>query len=142
MDSLNAEDDEGEFRLDFAAVDICDPAVAVRGLIKTPSLDGLKVDLEIVPTMKIEFDFKQNKLEVKGPDPAGVFAQLQNFGGLIVESGQIVQVETEEDKYKFEMKFEENGMLKIEASQPVLKVTGYDRFGNAATVEAVPPVSC
>ena len=86
--------------------------VAVRGIIKTPSLDRLEVDLEVASNMKIEFDFKQNKLEVKGPDPAGVFAQLQNFGGLIVESGQIVQVETEEDNNKFEMKFEENGMLK------------------------------
>ena len=136
---LDVEDVEGEFRLDFTAADICDPAVAVNGLIKTPSLDGLKVDLEVAPNIKIEFDFTENKLEVKGPDPAGVFAQLQNFGGLIVESGQIVQVETEEDNNEFEMKFEENGMLKIEAPQPTFKVTGYDRSGNIATVEAVPP---
>jgi hypothetical protein len=68
-----------------------------------------------------------------------VFAQLQNFGGLIVESGQIVQVEREEDNNEFEMSFEENGILKIEAPQPTFKVTGYDRSGNIATVEAVPP---
>lgn len=135
---LDAEDAEGEFRLDFTAADVCDPAVAVSGLIKTPSLDGLKVDLKIAPNIKIEFDFKRNKLEVKGPDPAGVFAQLQNLGGLIVESGQIVQVEREKNNNKFEMKFEENGILKIEAPSLALKVTGYDRSGNTATVEAVP----
>lgn len=135
---LDAEDAEGEFRLDFTAVDICDPAVTVRGIIKIPSLDGLEVDLKVAPNMKIEFDFKKNKLEVRGPDPAGVFAQLQNLGGLIVESGQIVQVESEKNNNKFEMKFEEKGILKIEAHQPTLKVTGYDRSGNVATVEAVP----
>ena len=134
---LDVQDDEEKFRLDFSATDICDPAVAVRGIIKTPSLDGLEVDLEVAPTMKIEFDFEENKLEVKGPDPAGVFAQLQNLGGLIVENGQIVRVEAEEDNNEFEMKFDENG-IKIEASHPILKVAGYDRSGNTATVEAVP----
>lgn len=135
---LDVEDAEGEFRLDFTVADICDPAVTVRGIIKTPSIDGLEVDLEIAPTIKIEFDFEENKLGVKGPDPAGVFAQLQNLGGLIVESGQIVQVETEEDNNEFEMKFEEKGILKIEVPSPALKVTGYDRSGNTTTIEAVP----
>ena len=136
---LEVKKDEGEFILEFGATDICDPAPEFTGVLETPDLDGLEIKLKTKSKVKIEFDFEDGKVEIQGPDPEALLTQLQELGGLLVDSGQLVKVELEEDdEGEFEFKFENDGTLRIEAPSATLKGTSVDASGNTATVQVSP----
>lgn len=82
--SLDVEDDEGKFHLEFSATDVCNAAPKVTGVVKTPPLDGLEIELKTEDEVKIEFDLDEGEVEIKGPNPEVLLAQLQQFGGLVV----------------------------------------------------------
>ncbi len=135
---LKVNKGKGEFRLEYSAVDVCDPASQVTGVVQTPALDGLKIKLKTKREVKVKFDLKKGKVEIRGPDPQALLDQLEEFGGLVVHSGQLVRVELRKAKKgkqkKQEFKFDD-GKLKIKAPSAILKVTGEDASGNTATVQ-------
>jgi len=137
---LDVEEDEGEFLLEFSANDACDPAPQVTGVVKTPALDGLEIDLKTDEQVKVEFDLGDGEVEIKGLDPEALLAQLQQFGGLMVDSGQLVKVELDKDDAQ-EFKFGEDGILKIEAPHPTLMVTSEDASGNTVTAQVSPQLA-
>ncbi len=136
---LKVEEDEGEFRLEFSATDTSDPAPQVVGVIVTPSLDGLEIKLKVKSEVKVEFELDKGKVKIEGPDPDALLAQLQQYGGLVVESGQLVKVELDDDdEGEQEFKFDKNGKLKLEAASATLQVTAEDASGNTSTIQVSP----
>jgi len=137
---LKVEEDEGRFRLEFSAIDICDPAPQVKAVVRTPPLDGLQIKkLKTKNEVKVQFDLDERKVEIHGPNSEAVLAQLQQFGGLVVNNGQLAKVSIEEaEEGEQQFKFDKNGELKIEAPTATLQVTGKDGAGNTATLQANP----
>jgi hypothetical protein len=136
---LKVEKDEGTFRLEFSVTDVCHATPQVTGVVRTPALGGLKIELKTKAEVKVEFDGKEKKVKIQGPNPQALLAQLQQFGGLVVTRGQVVKVELKEaNSGKQEFKFEKDGTLKIEAPSATLQVTGKDGAGNTATLQAKP----
>ncbi len=136
---LQVEEDEGKFILQFGATDVCDPAPQVTGIVETPNLDGLDIELKTKSKVEIEFDLEEGKVKIKGPDPEALLAQLQEFGGFLVDSGQLVKIELEEaNEGELEFKFEKDGTLKIEAPSATLKVTGKDATSNTTSMRVSP----
>ena len=135
---LKVKKGKGEFRLEYSAVDVCDPASQVTGVVQTPALDGLKIKLKTKREVKVKFDLKKGKVEIRGPDPQALLAQMKEFGGLVVHSGQLVRVDLKKAKKgkqkKQEFKFDD-GKLRIKAPSAILKVTGEDAYGNTAAVQ-------
>ena len=140
--SLDGEEDEGKFVLEFGASDACDPTPQVIGVVETPNLDGLEIELKTKSKVRIEFNFEEGKVEIQGPDPEALLAQLQEFGGLVVDTGQLVKVKLEEaDEGEQEFKFEKDGTLRIKAPIATVKVTGEDASGNTARQQASPQLA-
>lgn len=136
---LKVEEDEGTFRLEFSVTDVCHATPQVTGAVRTPALGGLKIELKTKAEVKVEFDRKEKKVKIQGPNPQALLTQLQQFGGLVVTRGQVVKVELKEaNSGKQEFKFEKDGTLKIEAPTPTMRVTGKDNAGNTATVQVSP----
>ena len=84
------EDDEGLFTALFDCNDACDDNPVLTGVISTPSLDGLIVKLKTKSRVKVVFDLDEGKVKIEGPDPTAVLAELQQNGGLVIASGQLV----------------------------------------------------
>ena len=133
------EEDEGEFEAVFSCSDSCSSSQSV-GVMVTPSLAGLEVELKIDPETKVEFDFEDGTVEIKGPDPQALLVQLQNLGGLVITSGQLLELEIDDDGDDVEFKFKDDGTLEIEgpAGSHILKVICTDASGNSATATVTP----
>ena len=114
----------------------------MTGVVQTPRIDGLKVKLKTKSRVKVKFDLKKGKVEIRGPNPQALLAQLQQLGGLVVDSGQLVRVDLKKAKKgkqkKQEFKFDKGGKLRIKAPSAILKVTGEDDSGNTAAVQVSP----
>ena len=136
---LKVEEEEGAFRLEFSASDVCDLTPEVMGVVETPPLDGLKVKLKTKSAVEILFDLDEGVVKIQGPAPRALLAQLRQFGGLLVESGQRVEIKLKDgDEDELEFKFDKDGKLKVEAPSVVLAVTSEDASGNASTSRASP----
>lgn len=90
--SCNDEDDGSEdddddngggslFQVEYSCSDACDTNPQVTGVIKTPSLDGLEVELKTKSKVKVKFDLEDGKVKIQAPDPGALLAQLQDFDG-------------------------------------------------------------
>ncbi|MEE8490147.1 MAG: HYR domain-containing protein, partial [Acidimicrobiia bacterium] len=136
------DEDKGEFRLEFSAADACDTALQVTGVVQTPPIVGLKVKLKTRSRVKVKFDLKKGKVEIRGPNPKALLAQIEESGGLVVHSGQLVKVDLKQAKKgkqkKQEFKFEKGGKLKIKTPSAILMVIGEDASGNTAAVQVSP----
>ena len=141
-DGCEDDDDDNDggslFQVEYSCIDTCDTNPQVAGVIKTPSLDGLEVKLKTKSKVKLEFDLEDGEVEIQAPDPGALLSQLQEFGGLLVDSGQLVEVEFQDDEDEEEQrfKFDRDGVLKIEASSVMLAVICEDSSGNQATATA------
>ena len=94
-DDNDCEDDEGRFRIEFSCSDACDETPEVTGVIETPSLGGLDIELKTSDKVEVKFDLEDGEVKIQGPDPEALLAQLQQYGGLVVNSGQEVKAELE-----------------------------------------------
>lgn len=123
-----------EFILKFSARDLCDPAPWIMGIIETPDVNEFHVKLKTASRIKIEFNLRKGEVKIAAPDPNELLAQMQQSGGLPVESGQLVKVKLKEpDANKLVFKFDHKGKLIIVAPRPVLTVIAADLSGNVST---------
>ena len=90
------EEDESEFTAVYSCNDACDTSPQTTGVIVTPSLAGLVVELEDDDEAKVEFDLAEGILKIHGPSPQALLDQLQ-AGGLNVANGQVLEIEIDED---------------------------------------------
>ena len=142
--ALDVEDDEGKYRAEFSCSDACDVDPKLTGVIVTPSLDGMEIKLKTKSKVKVVFEPAKNKVKIEGPDPEAILAQLQQFGGLVIDDGQQVQFELEDDDDgKMTFKFHK-GVLKVEGPSAdlfSLLVTCEDSSGNVGAAFATPEFS-
>ena len=129
---IDVEEDEGLFEIVATATDPDDNLESVVAVIVLPALNGLDIELKVKDKIKIEFDLEEGKVEIKGPDPEALLAEITEFGGFLVENGQIIKVEVSDDS-EYELKFKEDGTLKIEAPEVTLLVTAADTEGESDT---------
>ena len=134
---IDVEEDEGLFEIVATATDPDDNLEFVVAVIELPSLDGLEIELEVEDDIKIEFDLGEGKVEIKGPNPEALLAEIQQYDGLLVNDGDFIQIEIGDDPAKYELKFED-GVLNIEANQVTLRVTATDTEGATDTATASP----
>ena len=133
---IEVEADEGTFRIEFSATDDYDPNPIVSAVLLVPSMVDLAVEFHVQDEVKLEFDLEDNKVEIKGPNPEEEWSEIQRMGGIAVLNEQIIKVEVKEG-LKYEYKYEDGG-LKIEAPEIILRVTAIDASGNEATSTTSP----
>ena len=125
---IEVEADEGTFRIEFSATDDYDPNPIVSAVLLVPSMVDLAVEFHVQDEVKLEFDLEDNKVEIKGPNPEEEWSEIQIMGGIAVLNEQIIKVEVKEG-LKYAYKYEE-GELKIEVPEIILRVTAIDASGN------------
>ena len=131
------EDDEGRFRVEFSCSDGCDDDPQPTGVIAIPSLVGLDIKLKTKSKIKVAFDLEDGKVKIEGPDPQAILDQINNLGGLVVNKGQLVNVELDDDDAEeITFKFNKKGILTIEGSLAELMVACTDSSGNVGTASA------
>ena len=133
---IEVEEEEGTFRIEFSATDDYDPNPIVSAVMLVPSMVDLEVEFHVQDEVKLEFDLEDNKVEVKGPNPEEEWSEVQIIGGIAVLNEQIIKVEVKEG-LKYEYKYEDGGM-KIEAPEIILRVKAIDASGNEATSTTSP----
>lgn len=110
---------------------------AVLALIKVPTLE-VKREPKLKVGSEIEVKFNNNRVEIKGPDPEALLAQIQTYGGLLVQDGQLIEVKRKpaaHQKFTFE-----DDVLQIEAPAIELYVIVTD--ANELTGTATAEVTC
>ena len=135
------EDDEGLFTALFDCSDACDDNPVLTGVISTPSLAGLQVELKTKSKVKVVFDLDEGKVKIEGPNPAALLAELQLNGGLVIASGDQVHFEMEDDQDELTFKYDDNGVLKVEGNLAELVAKCEDSSGNIGSDSAVPVFS-
>jgi len=136
---IDVETDEGKFEISFSAVDNCDPDPEVTAVILLPDLDDPYIAYT-VREFKLEFTLDDNKLEVKDPvDPTELWNDIQDDGGLQVDSGQMVYIELPEgDPTDWEIYYDAYNVLRILGYKPTLRVIATDDSGNTAVLDVQP----
>jgi hypothetical protein len=91
----------------------------VLAFIKVPSVENAQ-RLILSADSKVEVKFDHNQIEIKAPEPETLLAQIQTYGGLLVQDGLVIEAKyKEESKQKFKL---EEGVLHIEAPAIELQV--------------------
>lgn len=129
--------------------DICDAALkvdAVMMLDKVLDVETLKcldIEQKEAKAVMLEIDLKEMKAELKGPAAIRekMMKAMMNDGVMpvMMQKQQIdIQVEKGKDELKYEYKYDEMGMLKIQGSgMEVLTVKAMDASGNLATKDVM-----
>ena len=98
---------------------------------------GLDIKLKTKSKIKVAFDLEDGKVKIEGPDPQAILDQINNLGGLVVNKGQLVNVELDDDDAEeITFKFNKKGILTIEGSLAELMVACTDSSGNVGTASA------
>jgi len=122
------DEEEREYTVRFSVTDNLDKSPSVIAVIETPEMVDPKVKLEKEEDkIKYVFELENNKVKIVAGNPAEVWAEVQELGGIAVSNGQIIKTEYEEDEFTAKLK---NGKLKIEAPEIILRVTATDAAGN------------
>ena len=87
------EEDESEFTAVYSCNDACDTSPQTTGVIVTPSLAGLVVELEDDDEAKVEFDLAEGILKIHGPSPQALLDQLQAGGLNVVLMAMVLEIE-------------------------------------------------
>jgi hypothetical protein len=133
---VDVEEDEGLFEVVATATDPDDNLDTVTAIIELPSIDGLDTKLKEKNKVKVEIDLDEGKVKIEGPDPDALLAEILQYGGFLVEDGDLVKAEPKEH-LKYELKLKK-GVLKIEAPEITLRVTATDTEGLTDTATASP----
>ncbi|TKJ32893.1 MAG: hypothetical protein CEE38_21980 [Planctomycetes bacterium B3_Pla] len=134
---VEVEENEGLFGINFSANDICDSNPDIVAVILLPELIDPQVEFQVGEKVKLEYDFLENGVLVKGPYPEGLWEEIQVLGGLTVEQAQYVYIEPAENIGNAEIWYKE-GVLIIEGFYPLLEVSAIDASGNIGNVTAEP----
>ncbi len=134
---IEADSDEGLFEVNYEVTDDRDPNPHVEAVIKVPNVNDPKPDFKIRDEIYVEFDLKDNKITVEGPDPESIWQEIQELGGLEVIDGQQVFINTRTDSKLVVFSYEE-GLLKIDGYLPTLQVTAQDEAGNIGSDNVIP----
>ncbi len=139
----NDDDEEDNFfAVQCSATDNCSGSLSLTSIMQAPSLTNPAVEFKVKKVKKLKFDLKKNEVKVEGPDPQGLWAAVQNAGGVAVNDGQVLKLKVTGGQ-KHEFKFDKDGNLKeVKGTEaPTLVCTATDAAGNvsADTVRAVLP---
>jgi hypothetical protein len=132
---------EGMFSIRVS--DNCDAAPTVDAVMMLPSLKCLDIEQKEAKEVMLEIDLNEMKAELKGPEKIRekMMKAMMNDGVMpvMMQKQQIdIQVEKGKDVLKYEYKYDETGMLKIEGSgMEVLTVKATDKSGNIATKDVM-----
>ena len=69
FEPIDVDDDEGTFRVVADGTDPDGNLKSVVAVIKTPSIDGLDVELNVDDEVKVKFDPEEGEVKISGPDP-------------------------------------------------------------------------
>jgi hypothetical protein len=133
--SGSVRESKARFTVVATATDLNGDFLEVVAVIRTPPLHA---DQEVVLKVKkkSEVKFKQNKVEIAGPDPQALLDQIQQHGGILVKDGQTIEVKlTNASEYKVEL--QEEGLL-FEVQDLVLEVVAVDAAGVSTRASASP----
>ena len=137
LEPIDVDEDEGTFRVVASGTDLDGNLESVVAVIKTPSIEGLDVELDVDDEVKIKFDLEEGEVKISGPDPQALLEQILELGGIAVPNGQIVEIESQDDAEEAEYEFGD-GVLEIEASEVTLCVIATDTAGETDTALAQP----
>lgn len=126
------EEDEGHYEIVATATDPDGNLDTVIAVIELPGLEGFDIELKDKKQITIKFNLKNGKIKIDGPDPEALLAEIMEYGGLLVENGQIIRVQASYES-KYELKFGKDGTLKIKAPEVTLLVTATDTQGATDT---------
>jgi len=134
---IDVNDNKGTYMIVFSVLDANDPNIIITAIIQLPIPSNLScwdVELKVHQKLKIEIDADKMKIKIKGPDPEYILAQLREYGGIVVENGQVIDVKLkDEEKYKYEDK---KNVLKIDGPEVMVIVTAIDTSGNIGMATA------
>ena len=137
LEPLDCDKNRAEFRVVASATDADGNQHDVLALIKVPALEA-KREPKLKVGSEIEVKFNNHRVEIKGPDPEALLAQIQTYGGLLVQDGQLLEVKR---KPAAQQKFTlEDDVLQIEAPAIELYVIVTD--ANELTATATAEVAC
>ncbi|UCG02612.1 MAG: hypothetical protein JSW11_01200 [Candidatus Heimdallarchaeota archaeon] len=97
--------------------------------------------------IKIEVNYDDEEIEIEGPDSEKILNDLIDLGGLVVDNGQLLQIELKDDKVEIELLEPQTGKIELTnfEGEPIsmvtdlLKVTAVDDAGNIGIATATPP---
>ena len=137
FEPIDVDHDEGTFRVVADGTDPDGNLESVVAVIKTPSIDGLDVELNVDDEVKVKFDPEEGEVKISGPDPQALLEQILELGGIAVPDGQIVEIESEDGGDETDFEFDD-GVLEIEASDVTICVIATDTAGEMDTAVAEP----
>ncbi len=147
LDPIQGEDDDGDeddkndYAVVYSATDACDPNLSLEAVIELPDLANPKVKFKVKDRNKIKIDLKKNKVTLEGPDPEGLWVQIQSAGGIEVANGQELSIKVKTGYNKYEYKFDKDGnLVKVKAPEATLLCTATDASGNVGTATASLPL--
>ncbi|MFX0086124.1 MAG: hypothetical protein ACFFAU_10630 [Candidatus Hodarchaeota archaeon] len=146
------EEYKGTFEISFYASDETDSELEIIAILRIflPVDWHINWDLEKEEDSKtkIEADYEDEEIEIKGPNPDEIYHDLTNLGGLRVDNGQILKIELEDDEIKIELFNYNSPSGKIELKNfdedpfilitDLLNVTATDKAGNIGFAKASP----
>ncbi len=128
----------GDFEVDFAVSDVCDPSPTVVSVMETPGMTGPTLTYKVKNKKKLIFDTGLNTVKVEAPDPQAFWAAVLSAGGVSVFDGLVLQLEDDPGAV-YQYDFQNNGDLKgITGPAMTLRCTATDASGNSATATAAP----
>lgn len=120
-----------------------DAVMMLDKVLDVETLKCLDIEQKEAKAVMLEIDLKEMKAELKGPEKIRekMMKAMMNDGVMpvMMQKQQIdIQVEKGKDVLKYEYKYDEEGMLKIEGSgMEVLTVKAMDASGNVAEKEVM-----
>lgn len=134
---IDIDDDRqaGVFQLQVQASDVEGSLQTVLIILKLPS-SAREREVKQKEDDKIEIKFSEKRLDIKGPDPQALLAQITAYGGLLLQNGQQIDLRI---KNRAEGKVELRGEVwRIEARAIELTVIATDAAGLTSTVQVTP----
>ncbi len=135
------DDEEGRYAVQCSATDNCDTSPGVSSVMQIPSMNSPVITFKVKSKKKLEFNHKKKEVKVEGPDPQGLWAAVQNAGGVAVSNGQVLKLRITGEK-KDTYKFDKSGNLtEVKGKQSrTLVCTTTDAAGNVGTMSVSPGV--
>ncbi|MFX0015703.1 MAG: Heimdall-CTERM domain-containing surface protein [Promethearchaeota archaeon] len=147
---IHVERTEGTFTIDFTVIDDIDPEPDVTAILQVFLPEGWRdwdtIEHEDGSKIKIEIDYDDEEIEIKGPNSEKILNDLINLGGLVIDNGQLLKIELKDDKVEIELIEPQTGKIELEdfEGEPIsmvnklLKVTAVDDAGNLGIATATP----
>ncbi|MEZ4733595.1 MAG: hypothetical protein R3E79_41390 [Caldilineaceae bacterium] len=129
------DEDEGEFQVQVAATDPEGQLQHVLVILKVPT-NGRERAPKLKEDRKTRIKFTAKRIEIDGPDPQALLEQIEAYGGLILQNGQLLDLHIKRaNEEKFELK---DGVWQVETRRIALVIVATDAAGLTTTSEVSP----